>query len=76
MYRNKFDDVTDDPSHRVSDYTYEEFIQEFQAEVAAEDLLEEDTRVEAEHEVLDGGTYQVGRVPDKQYLTVINPWWW
>ena len=50
MYRNKFDDVSDDPSHRVSDYTYEEFIQEFQAEVATEDLLEEDARVEAEHE--------------------------
>ena len=33
-------------------------------------MFEEDARVEAEHEVLDGGTYQVGRVPDKQYLTV------
>ena len=54
-----------------SDYTYEEFVQEFQAEVAPEAVFEEDARVEAEHEVLDGGTYQVGRVPDKQYLTVI-----
>ena len=65
------DDGADDPASRVSDYTYEEFVQEFQAEVAPEAVFEEDARVEAEHEVLDGGTYQVGRIPDKQYLTVI-----
>ena len=72
IFRNKFDDEgSDDLSSRVSDYTYEEFVQEFQAEVAPEAVFEEDARIEAEHEVLDGGTYQVGRVPDKQYLTVI-----
>ena len=73
MFRNKFDgEGSHDLTSRVSDYTYEEFVQEFQAEVAPEAVFEEDARVEAEHEVLDGGTYQVGRVPDKQYLTVIK----
>lgn len=55
----------------MSDYTYEEFVREFEAEVTTENVFEEDARAEAEHEILDGGTYEVGRVPDKQYLTVI-----
>ena len=59
-----------DLTQRVSDYTYEEFVQEFQEDVATRDVFKDDVRAEAEHEILDGGTYQVGRVPDKQYLTV------
>ena len=55
----------------MSDYTYDEFVREFEAEVTTEDVFEEDARAEAEHEILDGGTFEVGRIPDKQYLTVI-----
>ena len=33
-------------------------------------MFEEDIRIEAEHELLDGGTFTAGRVPDRQYLVV------
>ena len=38
--------------------------------MTGEDIFEEDIRIEAEHELLDGGTFTAGRVPDRQYLVV------
>ena len=54
----------------ISDYTYEDFVAEFETDVTGEDMFEEDIRIEAEHELLDGGTLTTGRVPDRQYLMV------
>ena len=54
----------------ISDYTYEDFVAEFETDVTGEDMFEEDIRIEAEHELLDGGTFTAGRVPDRQYLVV------
>lgn len=54
----------------ISDYTYEDFVAEFETDVTGEDIFEEDIRIEAEHELLDGGTFTAGRVPDRQYLVV------
>ena len=33
-------------------------------------MFVEDIRIEAEHELLDGGTFTAGRVSDRQYLVV------
>ena len=54
----------------ISDYTYEDFVAKFETNVTGEDMFEEDIRIEAEHELLDGGTLTTGRVPDRQYLMV------
>ena len=54
----------------ISDYTYEDFVAEFETDVTGEDMFDEDIRIEAEHELLDGGTFTAGRVPDRQYLVV------
>ena len=54
----------------ISDYTYEDFVAKFETNVTGEDMFEEDIRIEAEHELLDGGTVTTGRVPDRQYLMV------
>ena len=54
----------------ISDYTYEDFVAKFETNVTGEDMFEEDIRIEAEHELLDGGTFTAGRVPDRQYLVV------
>ena len=54
----------------ISDYTYEDFVAKFETNVTGEDMFEEDIRIKAEHELLDGGTLTTGRVPDRQYLMV------
>ena len=54
----------------ISDYTYEDFVAKFETNVTGEDMFEEDIRIEAENELLDGGTFTAGRVPDRQYLVV------
>ena len=54
----------------MSDYTQEEFLSEFECEPSEDRMYEEDVRREAEFHLIDGGTYQVGRVPDQQYLLV------
>ena len=54
----------------ISDYTYQDFVAKFETNVTGEDMFEEDIRIEAEHELLDGGTLTTGRVPDRQYLMV------
>ena len=59
-----------DVMSRVSDYTYEEFVNEFQKEVCIEDMYDDDVRIEADYKILDSGTYEAGGLPDKQYLTV------
>ena len=57
-------------NNSISDYTYEDFVAEFETDVTGEDMFDEDIRIEAEHELLDGGTLTTGRVPDRQYLMV------
>ena len=57
-------------SSSISDYTYEDFVAEFETDVTGEDMFDNDIRIEAEHELLDGGTFTAGKVPDKQYLVV------
>ena len=57
-------------NNSISDYTYEDFVAEFETDVTGEDMFDEDIRIEAEHELLDGGTFTAGRVPDRQYLVV------
>ena len=57
-------------NNSISDYTYEDFVAEFETDVTGEDIFEEDIRIEAENELLDGGTFTAGRVPDRQYLVV------
>ena len=52
-------------NNSISDYTYEDFVAEFETDVTGEDMFDEDIRIEAEHELLDGGTLTAGRTPDK-----------
>ena len=54
----------------ISDYTYEDFVADFETDATGEDMFDEDIRIEAEHELLDGGPFTAGRVPDRQYLVV------
>ena len=53
----------------ISHYTYD-FVANFETDATGEDMFEEHIRIEAEHELLDGGTFTAGRVPDRQYLVV------
>ena len=62
--------VTEGNSSSISDYTYDDFVAEFETDVTGEEMFEDDIRIEAEYELLDGGTFTAGRVPDKQYLVV------
>ena len=55
-----------------SDYTYEEFVAEFQSDVNIDNLYDDDVRQEVDYQMMEGGTYQAGNLPDKQYLTVRN----
>ena len=64
------DNDDDHQGGKISDYTYEEFVEEFQSDVKIENLYDGDVRREAEYEMMDGGTFAVGKLPDKQYLTV------
>ena len=55
----------------LPDYTYEEFCAEWEEEKTGEELYREDCRRVAEHNILQGATYEAGGVPDQQFLTVI-----
>ena len=57
-------------SSSISDYTYEEFQKEFLDEKTNEDLYDDDSRITAEYDVQDGGTYEAGKVLDQEYLVV------
>ena len=54
----------------ISEYSFEDFQKEFMDEKTNEDLYEDDSRVVAEYEMQDGGTYEAGRVLDKEYFVV------
>ena len=54
----------------ISEYSFEDFQKEFMDEKTNEDLYEDDSRVVAEYEMQDGGTYEAGRVLDKEYVVV------
>ena len=54
----------------ISEYSFEDFQKEFIDEKTNEDLYEDDGRVVAEYEMQDGGTYEAGRVLDKEYVVV------
>ena len=66
----KVKDNLEQISSRISDYSYEDFEKEFLHEKTNEELYEEDSRPVAEYEMQDGGTYEAGRVLDKEYLVV------
>ena len=66
------DNIVKEINSSISDYTYEDFVAEFETDVTGEDMFDEDIRIEAEHELLDGGTFTAGRVPDRQYLVVYS----
>ena len=51
----------------ISEYSFED-------KKTNEDLYEDDSRVVAEYEMQDGGTYEAGRVLDKEYLVVSKIW--
>ena len=70
MYSEKNNIGKEMNNSSISDYTYEDFVAKFDTNVTGEDMFEEDIRIEAEHELLDGGTFTAGRVPDRQYLVV------
>ena len=52
------------------EYSYEDFQKEFVDEKTNEDLYDDDSRTVADYEMQDGGTYEAGRVLDKEYLVV------
>ena len=54
----------------ISEYSYEDFQKEFVDEKTNEDLYDDDSRTVADYEMQDGGTYEVGRILDKEYLVV------
>ena len=54
----------------ISEYSYEDFQKEFVDEKTNEDLYDDDSRTVADYEMQDGGTYEAGRVLDKEYLVV------
>ena len=56
----------------ISEYSYEDFQKEFIDEKTNEDLYEDDSRTVAEYEIQDGGTYEAGRVLDKEYAVLGN----
>ena len=66
----KVNNACEKPSDRVSEYSYEDFEQEFLHEKTSEELYEDDIRAVAEYSMQDGGTYEAGRVLDKEYLVV------
>ena len=56
----------------ISEYSYEDFQKEFVDEKTNEDLYDDDSRTVAEYDMHDGGTYEAGRVLDKEYLVLGN----
>ena len=62
----------------ISHYTYD-FVANFETDATGEDMFEEDIRIEAEHELLDGGTFTAGisyfinpTIFLRSYFTVTN----
>ena len=60
------------PSSYISEYSYEDFQKEFLDEKTNGDLYDDDSRTVAEYEMQDGGTFEAGRVLDKEYLVVCS----
>ena len=55
---------------RFSDYTYDDFLNEFEREKSAEELYQADCRLPADCEITDCHTLQACRQPDKQFVLV------
>ena len=55
---------------RLSDYTYDDYRNEFEREATAEEVYGDDVRLPAEYEITEGETFQAGRLPDNKFLLV------
>ena len=55
---------------RFSDYTYDDYKNEFEREATAEEVHGDDVRLPAEYEITDCETFQAGRLPDNKFLLV------
>ncbi|XP_023349672.1 uncharacterized protein LOC111718339 [Eurytemora carolleeae] len=55
---------------RVSLYSYEDYIHEFLDEKSEDELYNEDSRIEADSQVLEGGEYEVGNMLRKPTLSI------
>ena len=55
---------------RLSDYTYDDYKNEFEREGTAEEVYGDDVRLPAEYEITDCETFQAGRLPDAKFLLV------
>ena len=55
---------------RFSDYTYDDYRNEFEREATAEEVYADDVRLPVEYEITDCETFQAGRLPDKKFLLV------
>merc|ERR1711879_78050 len=53
---------------RLSDYTYDDYRNEFEIEATAEEVYGDDVRLPAEYEITEGETFQAGRLPDNKFL--------
>ena len=70
LKENQKDLKPTEASSRISDYSFEDFQKEFLDEKTNDDLYDEDSRNEAEYEIQSGGTYEAGRLLDKEYMVV------
>ena len=55
---------------RSSDYTYDDYRNEFEREATAEEVYGDDVRSPVEYEITDCETFQAGRLPDNKFLLV------
>ena len=55
---------------RFSDYTYDDYRNEFEREATAEEVYADDVRLPVEYEITDCETFHAGRLPDNKFLLV------
>ena len=60
---------------RLSDYTYDDYKNEFEREATAEEVYADDVRLPAEYEITDCETFQAGRLPDTKFFLVNISFW-
>ena len=60
---------------RFSDYTYDDYKNEFEREATAEEVYADDVRLPAEYEITDCETFQAGRLPDTKFFLVNISFW-
>ena len=60
---------------RFSDYTYDDYKNEFEREATAEEVYADDVRLPVEYEITDCETFQAGRLPDTKFFLVNISFW-